>query len=108
MGANNTHGWWTIQSAADALAEGPDTPERARPGGRAQAGGSTQGPALQYACVCGEKAEEIAQSFSPFIEMVDATTAVFTLTPRQLAQVVLEKLVVDSVFYVHRQGDRQN
>ncbi len=87
MGANNTHGWWTIQSAADALAEGPDTSERARPGDRAQAGGL----ALQYACVCGEKAEEIAQSFSPFIEMVDATTAVFTLTPRQLAQVVLEK-----------------
>ena len=43
-----------------------------------------------YACVRGNTAESIARSFSPFVEMVDPTTAVFTLTARQLAQVVLE------------------
>jgi protein ImuB len=40
--------------------------------------------------VHGENAEAVARGFSPFIEMVDPATAVFTLTARQLAQAVLE------------------
>ena len=38
-----------------------------------------------YACIHAPDAGEQARSFSPWVEMVDPATAVFTLTPRQLA-----------------------
>ena len=37
-----------------------------------------------YACIHAPGAGALAQSFSPHIEMVDAQTAVFSITPRQV------------------------
>jgi len=39
-----------------------------------------------YACIHGPDANRLADSFSPFIEMVDETTAVFSVTTRQLGR----------------------
>src|SRR5580704_14869820 len=38
-----------------------------------------------YACIHAPGAGALAQSFSPHIEMVDAQTAVFSITPRQVS-----------------------
>jgi protein ImuB len=43
-----------------------------------------------FACIHAPEAEAMARSFSPFVERVDAATAVFSLTPRQLAGFVLK------------------
>ena len=40
-----------------------------------------------FACIHGPDANRLADSFSPFVEMVDETTAVFTVTARQLGAV---------------------
>jgi protein ImuB len=40
-----------------------------------------------YACIHSDDAAELARSFSPFIEMVDARTAVFSITARQMPAV---------------------
>jgi len=40
-----------------------------------------------FACIHGADAARLADSFSPFVEMVDAKTAVFTVTARQLGAV---------------------
>jgi len=40
-----------------------------------------------YACIHGPDANRLADSFSPFVEMVDERTAVFTVTARQLGAV---------------------
>ena len=40
-----------------------------------------------YACIHGPDANRLADSFSPFVEMVDEKTAVFTVTARQLGAV---------------------
>lgn len=37
-----------------------------------------------YACIHSDDAAELARSFSPFVEMIDARTAVFTVTARQM------------------------
>jgi protein ImuB len=39
-----------------------------------------------YACIHGPDANRLADSFSPFVEMVDEQTAVFTVTTRQIRQ----------------------
>jgi protein ImuB len=39
-----------------------------------------------YACIHTQNAGQLAQSFSPWVETVDETTAVFSLTPRQLRE----------------------
>jgi protein ImuB len=39
-----------------------------------------------YACIHGPDANRLADSFSPFVEMVDEKTAVFTVTRRQIRQ----------------------
>ncbi len=36
-----------------------------------------------YACIHSDDAAELARSFSPFVEMIDTRTAVFSITPRQ-------------------------
>jgi protein ImuB len=38
-----------------------------------------------YACIHAPDAGELARNFSPWVEMVDASTAVFRITPRQMA-----------------------
>jgi protein ImuB len=40
-----------------------------------------------FACIHGPDANRLADSFSPFVEMVDETTVVFTVTARQLGAV---------------------
>jgi protein ImuB len=40
-----------------------------------------------FACIHADDAAKQAESFSPFIEMVDARTAVFSVTPRQIERV---------------------
>src|SRR5512140_3271619 len=40
-----------------------------------------------FACIHGPEANRLADSFSPFVEMVDEKTAVFTVTARQLGAV---------------------
>ena len=39
-----------------------------------------------YACIYGADAARLAASFSPFVEHVDERTAVFSITPRQMAR----------------------
>ena len=39
-----------------------------------------------FACIHGADAARLADSFSPFVEMVDEKTAVFTVTSRQIRQ----------------------
>ena len=39
-----------------------------------------------FACIYGPDANRLADSFSPFVEMVDEKTAVFSVTPRQLGR----------------------
>lgn len=38
-----------------------------------------------YACIHSDDAADLARSFSPFVEMIDPRTAVFSITPRQIA-----------------------
>lgn len=45
-----------------------------------------------YACIHAPDAGSLAQSFSPWIEIVDETTAVFSITPRQLAENALARI----------------
>ncbi len=45
-----------------------------------------------YVCIHSPDAGELARAFSPWIEMLDQRTAVFTITPRQLAEGSLRKL----------------
>jgi protein ImuB len=45
-----------------------------------------------FACIHSPDAGEIAGSFSPWVEMVDEKTAVFSVTPRQLAEGRLQRL----------------
>ena len=40
-----------------------------------------------FACIHAQHAAELAQSFSPWIEVVDESTAVFSITTRQLSQI---------------------
>jgi len=46
-----------------------------------------------YACIHSDNARELARSFSPFIEMVDARTAVFSITARQIESIARLKRV---------------
>lgn len=46
-----------------------------------------------YACIHSDHARELAQSFSPFIEMVDPHTAVFSITARQIESIARLKRV---------------
>jgi protein ImuB len=45
-----------------------------------------------YACIHSPDAGELARNFSPWIEMVDDRTAVFTITPRQLREDSLRRM----------------
>lgn len=45
-----------------------------------------------YACIHAPGAGALAESFSPHVEMADEKTAVFTLTPRQIAEKVFERI----------------
>src|SRR5260370_1073632 len=45
-----------------------------------------------YACIHAPNAGVLAESFSPWVEIVDATTAVFSITARQIAENVLERI----------------
>ena len=45
-----------------------------------------------FACIHSPVAGEIAGSFSPWVEMVDENTAVFSVTPRQLAEGRLQSM----------------
>ncbi len=45
-----------------------------------------------YACIHAPGAGALAESFSPWVEIVDDTTAVFSLTARQIAENVLERI----------------
>jgi len=47
-----------------------------------------------YACIHAPDAGALARNFSPWVEMVDDRTAVFWLTPRQLATEVAEELTL--------------
>src|ERR1700742_3475582 len=40
-----------------------------------------------YVCIHAPDAGALARSFSPWVEMVDESTAVFSTTPRQLAHI---------------------
>src|SRR5882724_5716556 len=45
-----------------------------------------------YACIHSPDAGELARNFSPWIEMVDPRTALFTITPRQLGEGALGRI----------------
>jgi protein ImuB len=45
-----------------------------------------------YACIHAPNAGVLAQSFSPWVEIVDEKTAVFSLTPRQIAEKIYERI----------------
>ena len=48
-----------------------------------------------FACIHSPHAAELARSFSPWVEIVDETTAVFSLTPRQLADRAWKRIPVE-------------
>lgn len=45
-----------------------------------------------YACIHAPDAGALAESFSPWVEMVDQATAVFSITARQISENVLERI----------------
>ena len=50
-----------------------------------------------FACIHGPQAAARAQSFSPWVEHIDASTVVFSLSPRQLAEGVWERIPAHQV-----------
>src|SRR5271169_2513899 len=40
-----------------------------------------------YACIYGDGARTLGESFSPFVEMIDERTAVFSITERQIKEI---------------------
>jgi protein ImuB len=48
-----------------------------------------------FACIHTPDAGALASSFSPWVEIIDETTAVFALTPRQLAERTWERIPVE-------------